>query len=225
MLDIKRKFLKKIDFFKKKKLFITEKSNSKKKTSYNNIINTISNEQIVLEGYFQTEKYFNKFKKELSKELIVRDEFISTNNNYINLLKNTNSVSICIRMNRFSEGRKKNNEMSNQFTKDTINYIKTSIEFIKNKIDNPSFFLWSNDFEGLDYYFNPIDFTYIQFEKNKSLNDFNLFRYSKHFIVGPTPFHWWGAWLNENKNKICIRPSNINPSNNSDFWPKNWISI
>ena len=86
-------------------------------------------------------------------------------------------------------------------------------------------FLWSNDFDGLNYYFNPADFTYIKFEKNKSLNDFNLFRYSKHFIVGPTPFHWWGAWLNENKNKICIRPSNINPSNNSDFWPKKWISI
>ena len=49
--------------------------------------------------------------------------------------------------------------------------------------------------------------------------------YTKHFIIGPTSFHWWGAWLNNNPNKICIRPKNINPSNNSDFWPDKWISI
>ena len=57
-------------------------------------------------------------------------------------------------------------------------------------------------------------FEFIKNEKNKILNDFDLFKYSKHFIVGPTSFHWWGAWLNNNPDKICIRPSNINPSNN-----------
>jgi hypothetical protein len=36
-----------------------------------------------------------------------------------------------------------------------------------------------------------------------------------------------GAWLNNNKNKICLRPKNIvlNPSKNKDFWPSNWIKI
>jgi hypothetical protein len=36
-----------------------------------------------------------------------------------------------------------------------------------------------------------------------------------------------GAWLNKNKNKICIRPKNINlkPSHNNDFWPNSWIEI
>ena len=57
------------------------------------------------------------------------------------------------------------------------------------------------------------------------INDFNLFRYCKHFIVGPSSFHWWGAWLNNNPDKICIRPSKINPSNNKNFWPEDWMSI
>ena len=59
---------------------------------------------------------------------------------------------------------------------------------------------------------------------NDVINDFNLFRYCKHFIVGPSSFHWWGAWLNENPNKICIRPIDINPSNNKNFWPKDWFT-
>ena len=44
-------------------------------------------------------------------------------------------------------------------------------------------------------------------------------------IVGPTSFHWWGAWLNNNKNKICLRPKDINVSNNADLWPEYWISV
>lgn len=97
--------------------------------------------------------------------------------------------------------------------------------FLKNKITNPKFYIWSDDFSNLDEYFAQNEFTFIKNINNKFLNDFYLFQYSKHFIIGPTSFHWWGAWLNEYPNKICLRPSNINPSNNSDYWPNNWISI
>ena len=56
--------------------------------------------------------------------------------------------------------------------------------------------------------------------------DFYLFKFAKHFIVGPSSFHWWGAWLNTNENKICVRPPNsLNPSNNTDFWPDSWKKI
>ena len=40
---------------------------------------------------------------------------------------------------------------------------------------------------------------------NDVINDFNLFKYAKHFIVGPSTFHWWGAWLNNSPNKIDER--------------------
>ena len=62
-------------------------------------------------------------------------------------------------------------------------------------------------------------------KENKTLNDFYLLTQCKYFIVGPSTFSWWGAWLSNNENKICIRPKSINPSNNLDFWPESWISI
>ena len=112
-----------------------------------------------------------------------------------------------------------------KFTKDTIDYIHRSVAYIKQKIDNPVFFIWSNDFKVLREHFSENEYTFIENHTNKSLNDFHLFNFSKHFIVGPTSFHWWGAWLNNNPNKICLRPKNINPSNNNDFWPSDWIPI
>ena len=54
---------------------------------------------------------------------------------------------------------------------------------------------------------------------------FFLLKNCKYFIVGPTTFHWWGAWLSDYKDKICIRPKNLNPSNNVDFWPNSWIEV
>ncbi len=223
--DFKRKILKFMDTFKTYKYFYLEKINSDKSTVYNDFSNYKFSNKLFTEGYFQSEKYFIDYSNDLKKQLLIKDDYLDNTNKYINLLKKENSVSICIRQNRYSEGKIKDNKKSNQFTQNTINYIKRSVSLFKKKIDKPVFFIWSNDFQNLRYYFNEKDFIFIENKKNKSLNDFNLFIHAKHFIVGPTPFHWWGAWLNHNKNKICLRPNDINPSNNFDFWPKSWISI
>ena len=77
--------------------------------------------------------------------------------------------------------------------------------------------------------FNIIDLS--NFKDNFDLRAFNLFLLSscKHFIVTPSTFNWWGAWLSININKIIIRPDDFNFSlfqvNNIDFWPSNWIKI
>ena len=223
--DFKRKLFKKINPFLKKKIFLLDVIDAKKKSFFKTIDLDNYSDQIFIEGHFESEQYFSKYRNDLVKLFTIKNNLIDLKNTYIDKLKETNSVSICIRQHRFSEGHFKNDHKSNDFLIETINYINKSITFFKEKIENPTFFIWSNDFTNIDNYFNPDEFIYIKNNYNKSLNDFNLFKYSKHFIVGPTSFHWWGAWLNNNPKKICVRPSNINPSNNIDFWPKNWISI
>ena len=224
-LNIKRNILKKLDFFKKKKLFLLETTFDNKVTQYIDADMNNFSDLLYIEGYFESEKYFKKFKNKLKSKFIIKDKYLDQNNKFIELLKNNNSVSISVRQNRYSERGIVDNDKSLKFTKNTIDYIYKAISFFKKKIPNPRFFIWSNDFKNLNNYFNKNEFTFIENQNNKSLNDFNLFRYSKHFIVGPTSFHWWGAWLNETPDKICVRPSNINPSNNKDFWPDGWIKI
>ncbi len=224
-LDFKRKIKKSLDFFKHKKSFLIENKDNYKNTSFNKIDLSKHSDLLFVEGYFQSDKYFIDCRDFLINEFKIKENYINLNNHLINELKKNESVSICIRQNRFSEGKNIDKKKSIKFTHETIEYIKRSILFLKNKITNPKFYIWSDDFSNLDEYFDQNEFTFIKNVNNKFLNDFYLFQYSKHFIIGPTSFHWWGAWLNENPNKICLRPSNINPSNNSDFWPNNWISI
>ena len=61
---------------------------------------------------------------------------------------------------------------------------------------------------------------------NKIRRNNRIVKHPDHdFIIANSSYSWWGAWLNENPDKICLRPANINPSNNKNFWPENWIVI
>ena len=234
--DFKR-FKKKLkllfDFFSKKKSFIIEKNiriNRKKFAEpFMNIDKTKINNNLYVQGNFENYNYFNKYRSQLCRILIPKKEVIDENNSLINRIKSSNSVSLHIRRDRFSDQVKskttKNIKKSDIFTEDIINYINNSIDFINSKVQNPEYFIWSNNHDNIVPLLNKIKAKNYTLVNNDVINDFNLFRYCKHFIVGPSSFHWWGAWLNENPNKICIRPSNINPSNNENFWPNDWISI
>jgi hypothetical protein len=227
--DILRKFLKIINFFLKKKIFIIEKCFKNKKTKFVNLFNFKLNKICYVEGHFESEKYFLNYSNEIKEKFTININKVNANNFFISKLKSVNSVSIHFRKHRFAEEineKKKNYKIfkTNEFETLTLDYINNGIRYFKKNVLNPVFFLWSNDFNGLENQFSKD----IVFIKNQNLiEDFNLFSFCQHFIVGPSTFHWWGAWLNKNPKKICLRPKNVllNPSNNFDFWPDRWIPI
>ena len=98
-------------------------------------------------------------------------------------------------------------------------------KYFDKKIDNPKYLIWSNNFDNLEKYFDTEKFTFVINKDDKTLTDFYLLTQCRYFIVGPSTFHWWGAWLSNFENKICVRPKNLNPSNNKDFWPEKWLII
>ena len=208
--DIKRKFLKKTDFFRKYKYFLLEKSLPNKKTFFSNFdfTNDFTN-QFYIEGHFESENYFTKFKQDIFKIFTIKDKLINYKNEFIPLLKKNNSVSIHIRAHRFTDEPHQKRKISNfnksiQFTNSSINYAKKGMDFFKKNIKNPVFFVWSNDISYISDKFDNYNCIFIK--NNSLIDDFYLFSLSKHFIVSPSCFHWWGAWLNQSPGKICLRP-------------------
>ena len=61
--------------------------------------------------------------------------------------------------------------------------------------------------------------------------DFYLFSLCKNFIVGPSTFHWWGAWLNNNEEKVVIAPTEWHPLHkkrkfsDKDIICEDWIRV
>ena len=229
---IKRKFLKYFDNFYSSKMFYVEPRDRNKNTSFNDkILSGNFRDKLFVEGHFESEKYFNSHINEIKSEFSFKNYKSFENNQIFNIIKNSESVSICIRQNRFSERKRaitsKDDENSLIFTKDQIKYIEKSINLIKSKVTNPKFFLWSNDLKGLNNYFPDNQFTSVS--TNKVDYDLFLMSQSKHSIVIPSSFNWWGAWLGKSSKSIVIRPSNDHFSNfnvnNKDFWPKDWLVV
>ena len=229
---IKRKFLKYFDNFYSSKMFYVEPRDRNKNTSFNDkILSGNFRDKLFVEGHFESEKYFNSHIDEIKSEFSFKNYKSFENNQTFKDIKNSESISICIRQNRFSERKRaitsKDDENSLIFTKDQVKYIEKSINLIKSKVTNPKFFLWSNDLKGLNNYFPDNQFTFVS--TNKVDYDLFLMSQSKHSIVIPSSFNWWGAWLGKSSKSIVIRPSNDHFSNfnvnNKDFWPKDWLVV
>jgi hypothetical protein len=49
----------------------------------------------------------------------------------------------------------------------------------------------------------------------------------KHNIIANSTFSWWGAWLNNNENKVVISPSKMNNKHKdfSQLFPEKWVRI
>ena len=230
---LKKKYFTKLDYFKKNKIFYKEKLGVDKKTHYYNEQDLDKNKNflIYIRGHFESEKYFLNCRESIHKELSFKNEKQYQKNIYYKYILNNNVVAITVRQNRFNERNYSQTtdlllkNKSDAFLIKQIKYIKKAVSYFKNKIKNPKFLIWSNDFSNLDKYFSS-NFIFVKnSNKNKDLTDLYLLSHCKYFIVSPSTFSWWGAWLSKRKGKICVRPKNLNVSNNKDFWPKEWKSI
>ena len=228
--NILKKVLIYLDKFNVNKKFYFEKKDSKKFSQYSPLDLSKAYDYFFIDGNFESEKYFYDYRNDLLNEFDFKDKNQFSDNKYLNIIKKNNVVSICVRQNRFSErisNRYSEASLNKSFlfVEKTIDYITQAIKFFDKKIDNPKYLIWSNNFDNLEKYFDNKKFTFVINDKNKILTDFFLLTQCRYFIVGPSTFHWWGAWLSNFDDKICVRPQNLNPSNNKDFWPEKWMII
>ena len=236
---LKRKFIIKTDFMRSKKKFFIENKDKNKITNFNlNILSKTFDDTFYLEGHFESEKYFNDIQKDIRNQFTFKEEDYFKNNFFYREIMKSNSVAICLRQNRFLEGMGKstnlNNERSQNFTLEQINYINKTIKLIKTKIENPKFFLWSNDFKSIpknkfNFEYTDVDITKIDNIKDNRILSLFLLKSCKHFITTASSFNWWGAWLSSSPNKLIYRPSVMNFAdykiNNKDFWPSDWFIV
>ena len=237
---LKRKILKKIDLLKNNKSFFIEPRESNKITRFNKqIYNLNLSNSVYLEGYFETEKYFEDIKDIILKEFtFLRSEFYKKSM-FFSILNKEDSVSICLRQNRFIEGKNQDNKSnrlkSEQFKNEQISYINKSIDYLKSMTKNPTFYLWSNDLKNIDISMFNSKITTVTHKEDflskvdqRSLDLF-LISQCNHHVVIPSSFNWWGAWLSKREGKIiCLPNDNLFSSfkvNNLDLWPVDWKVI
>lgn len=177
-----------------------------------------------LDGYWQCFKYFEDIREILLKEFTLVEEMNSESRLIRDKINELNSVSIHIRRGDYIKN-KKNNAIYNVFG---LEYYHNAIDFITMKINNPHFFIFSDDLEWASKNLKLVNATYVDANsKDNPANDLILMANCKHNIIANSTFSWWGAWLNQNKNKIVIAPKRWMSSVNNldDLYPQNWIRL
>lgn len=172
-------------------------------------------------GYWQSEKYFIQHAKQIHKDFAF-PSLDPENESIAQMILSTNSVSIHVRM-----GDYVNHPLHGNIC--TLEYYQQAISIIKQKINNPMFFIFSNDIEWCKQNLNIDNGIYITGNNGvDSYKDMQLMSLCKHNIIANSSFSWWGAWLNNNSSKIVIAPSKwFNDTNIyiQDLIPESWTKI
>lgn len=208
------------------KLFFGESKNLVKEKSFNfdpDVLKVPDN--VILEGYWQSEKYFIDDKDLIRKDYEFKENLIGKNAQLAKKITSSNSVSLHIRRGDYVSDKKTNDFHGTS----GLDYYKKSLGYIKKRVKSPMYFVFSDDIAWAKDNLKLPNATFIDWNQaDKSYVDMQLMSLCKHNIIANSSFSWWGAWLNNNPSKIVIAPKIWfkDPSvDTSDLLPKDWLRI
>ena len=176
-----------------------------------------------LDGFWQSELYFKFYEEEIKQDLEFNQAIIDKNKDLAAKINSVNSVSLHVR-----RGDYVNLPSANSFHGlCSIDYYNEGVKLIADKTGPIELFVFSDDVawcrQNLKFDF-PIHFI----ETNDAYSDMYLMTQCKHNIIANSSFSWWGAWLNNNADKIVVAPKkwfNDPRIDTSDVIPIEWIQL
>lgn len=182
-------------------------------------------ENVLLNGYWQSEKYFSGIRKELEEEISPNYNFTELGRSMLEKISATHSIAIHVR-----RGDMLNLKSANDFHGICdISYYKKAIEKLKEKNSDLSYFVFSDDIKWCKEQFSFLDkVNFAEEEQGKpSSQDLFIMSRCQHNIIANSSYSWWSAWLNKNKG-VVIAPQNWFKDKNAqtrDLFPETWIKL
>lgn len=180
---------------------------------------TIEEDNLYVDGYFQSEEYFKQYRAELLKQIHPKydpeEEYLKV----LEEIKNCNSIAVHVRRSDFKKDSCEYHYLLDEF------YYKKAIEKIRLYVDNPVFFWFSDDMAWVKEHIGSADdFRFVSIHtKHGDVDDMMLMKNCNHIIAANSTFSWWAAWLNEHKDVIRIVPEK--PYGMDGMIPTNWIKM
>lgn len=182
---------------------------------------------VYLYGYWACEKYYEDMLPQLQSTISFPESKNEKNRVCIQQMKQENSVSIHIRRTDYLEVADGKRYMGIC----TEEYYDTAIRYLKEHVDNPVFYVFSDDVAYAKKHFRDDNMHIVDWNSGQnSMFDMQLMSCCKHNICANSTFSEWGARLNTYPDKIMIRPlhhdnyETMSVEKIQCLW-KNWILI
>lgn len=192
---------------------------------------------IYLEGYWQTEKYFTSVADEVRKvfdtdkllQYISQNNLTGSMNKLLEQIVSTESVSVHIRRGDYL--LPENQQLFGGICTET--YYRKAMEQMKRERPNCRFYLFTNDKEWIRQQldiqtradtkdtdkasFNNIEV--VDLGEQNDYAEFALMSKCKHNILANSSFSWWASYLNRNADKTVLVPDRwLNGWDSEDFY-------
>jgi Glycosyl transferase family 11 len=179
-----------------------------------------------LNGFFQSEKFFNSQQAYIRKLFTWRDPLNSANEAAAGKIAMCEAVSVHVRRGDYLKPA--NAALFGNIC--TAEYYQCALEKIKSEVSNPVFFIFSDDMPWVRNNLNTgAETHYIDFNTGHNSHlDMRLMSLCRHHIIANSSFSWWGAWLNANTNKKVIAPKvwiHQSDAHIDDILPAEWIKM
>jgi hypothetical protein len=183
-------------------------------------------DNVYLDGYFQSEKYFINIANIIRDEFRVKNELAGKNKAIAEMMQNIQSVNICVRRGDYVTDPKANQTHGVC----SLDYYYHCIKQISLKVKSPHFFVFSDD---IDWCRNnlKINFPVVFVDHNsfdKAYESLRLMSFCKHHIIANSTFPWWGAWLASYRDKTIFAPKKWfarDDIKTDGIIPDSWIKV
>lgn len=158
---------------------------------------------VITKGRFESPFYFNNISEILKKEFTPKWPVRDSNFSLYEKICNTNSVCVTIRRGDYVTDK---NNFHNFYICDK-KYFDQAISIIKEKLENPTFFFFSDDIEWAKENISVDCPHYYESGVDPVWEKIRLMYSCKHFIISNSTFSWWAQYLSRNPNKIVVSPN------------------
>jgi hypothetical protein len=196
--------------------------------SYSSIVESISVEQgnVDFHGYFQTEKYFKHAEKEVRASFTFKDPNLLLDAAcVVEQARKTSDIGVVVSI-HVRRGDYLHLAHCHPFSDQ---YYKTAVENISARLGGKCHFLVvSDDISWCKQFFGSMSaLGKFSYSDGNMFQDLAIMRSADHCIIANSSFSWWGAWLNNNPNKIVVAPkrwfNHSCPQDWHDIYCNGWI--
>ena len=182
-----------------------------------------------LDGHWMTEKYFADIGPIIRSEFEFKRPVLEHGKWLQSKIEESESVAVQVRRGDYVT----NQLVTKVHGITSIEYFRSAIDVIRTRLNNPTFFIFSDDSAWCIENFKELGSVFFV-EKSlegsgAALSDyFQLLTMCRHFVISNSTFAWWGAWLSKNDDKTVIAPSKwfADPAiQTTDIYPEAWIKI
>lgn len=179
----------------------------------------------VLTGYFQSEKYFKGMRDILLREFVWKKEPQGKNLSLLKEIQQTpGSISLHIRRSDYIT----NENAAKVHGLTEMSYYEAGVKKMAQNINNPKFYIFSDEPEWCRQNLKLNHPTEYISNHGHGSEDMRLMKECRHHIIANSSFSWWGAWLNENPDKLVIAPKKwfyCQEKNTKDLIPDSWHKL